>query len=111
MQGIRIVEVDAASETGADIEIEDQAQAKALDSSDVVDTDYDEEEVVPKSLANTQLDNIDGKVVPGKAVVVEKDPEAQPPLIAPAPVPNNIAPTGAQVWPLALQSSYRYRQE
>ena len=62
------------------------------------EADFDEEDVVPKSLANTQLDlNIDGKVVPGKAVVVEKDPEAQPPLIAPAPVPNNIAPTGAQV--------------
>ena len=62
------------------------------------DADYDEEDVVPKSLANTQLElNIDGKVVPGKAVVVEKDPEAQPPLIAPAPVPNNIAQTGAQV--------------
>ena len=44
MQGVRIDEVDAASETSADIEIEDQAQvqAKALDSSDVVDTDYDE---------------------------------------------------------------------
>ena len=44
MQGIRIDAVDAASETRADIEIEDQAQvqAKALDSSDVVDTDYDE---------------------------------------------------------------------
>ena len=44
VQGIRIDEVDAASETSADIEIEDQAQvqAKALDSSDVVDTDYDE---------------------------------------------------------------------
>ena len=44
MKGIHIDEVDAASQTSADIEIEDQAQvqAKALDSSDVVDTDYDE---------------------------------------------------------------------
>ena len=44
MQGVRIDEVDAASETRADIENEDQAQvqAKVLDSSDVVDTDYDE---------------------------------------------------------------------